>query len=175
MGGLIKVSQFFELLCDMFPEGNTMPTCNYDAKKILCPMDMEYKKIHACPNDCVLYRKQFENLHQCPQCGVSRYKKKDGDSEYDVRKGVPTKVLWHFPIIQRFTRLFTNANDAKLIRWCTVPFPGVAQKSKSTHGGTPQGTQGKVNRSSARGIAQEKTLPRKTSPKQRRRPSEDIA
>jgi len=33
--------------------------------------------------------------------GVSRYKKKDGDSEYDVRKGVPAKVLWYFPIIPR--------------------------------------------------------------------------
>jgi len=26
---------------------------------------------------------------------------------------------------------------------CTVPYPGVDQKSKSKHGGTPQGTQGR--------------------------------
>jgi len=29
----------------------------YEAKKILCSMGMEYRKIHACPNDCILYRK----------------------------------------------------------------------------------------------------------------------
>jgi len=33
-----------------------------------------------------------------------------------LKKDVPTKVLWYFPIILRLKRLFTNANDAKLIR-----------------------------------------------------------
>jgi len=60
-------TKLLELLSDIFPEGNTMPTCNYDSKKILCSMGMKYKKIHACPNDCVLYKKEFENLCQCPQ------------------------------------------------------------------------------------------------------------
>jgi len=46
----------------MLSEGNTLPTPNYDAKKILCPMGMEYKRIHACPNDSILYRKEFEDL-----------------------------------------------------------------------------------------------------------------
>jgi len=25
-------------------------------------MGMKYKTIHACPNDCILYRKEFEDL-----------------------------------------------------------------------------------------------------------------
>ncbi|RDX84873.1 hypothetical protein CR513_34011, partial [Mucuna pruriens] len=33
--------------------------CN-KAKKILYPIDMEFKKIHAYPNDCILYTKEFE-------------------------------------------------------------------------------------------------------------------
>jgi len=40
------------LLNEMLPNGNTLPTRKYDAKKILFPMGMEYKRIHACPNDC---------------------------------------------------------------------------------------------------------------------------
>ncbi|XP_047150699.1 uncharacterized protein LOC124822706 [Vigna umbellata] len=32
-------TELLELLSDMLPEGNTLPTRNYDAKKILCPMD----------------------------------------------------------------------------------------------------------------------------------------
>jgi len=40
---------------------------------------MEYEKIHACPNDCILYRKEFAKLRSSPKCVLSRYKVKDGD------------------------------------------------------------------------------------------------
>ncbi|XP_058766672.1 uncharacterized protein LOC131640279 [Vicia villosa] len=111
-------TELLELLCEMLPEGNTLPSRNYDAKKILCLMGMEYKKIHACPNDSILYRNEFEELNKCPTCGVSRYKVKDGDSDCDEStKRPPAKVLWYLPIIPRFKRLFTNENDAKNLRW----------------------------------------------------------
>jgi len=45
------------LLNEMLPEENTLPIRNYNAKKILCSMGMVYKRIHAYPNDCILYRK----------------------------------------------------------------------------------------------------------------------
>ncbi|XP_057443910.1 uncharacterized protein LOC130736075 [Lotus japonicus] len=61
---------------------------------------------------------EFENYDHCPKCKASRYKKKDGDSSDDVStKGPPAKVLWYLPIISRFKRLFSNANDAKNLRW----------------------------------------------------------
>ena len=37
-------TELLMLLNEMLPEGNTLPTRNYDAKKILCPMGMEYKR-----------------------------------------------------------------------------------------------------------------------------------
>jgi len=37
-------TELLVLLNEMLPEGNTLPTRNYDAKKILCPMGMEYKR-----------------------------------------------------------------------------------------------------------------------------------
>jgi len=64
------------LLNEMLPDRNTLPTRNYDAKKILCLMGMEYKRIHAFPNDCILYRKEFEGLKKCLKYGLSRYKEK---------------------------------------------------------------------------------------------------
>jgi len=69
-------TELLVLLNEMLHEGNTLPTRNYDAKKILCPMGIEYKRIHACPNDCILYKKEFEDLEKCPKCGSSRYKQK---------------------------------------------------------------------------------------------------
>jgi hypothetical protein len=81
-------------------------------------MGIEYKKIHACPNDCILYWKDNEEKDKCPKCMISRYKKKGDDEGSDVStKGPPAKVLWYLPIIPRFKRLFANATDAKNIRW----------------------------------------------------------
>ena len=49
---------------------------------------MSYEKIHAWPNDCILYRKKFENEVSCPVYGVSRWQKKINSEE--VRDGIPT-------------------------------------------------------------------------------------
>ena len=48
----------------------------YEAKKILCSLGLQYEKIHACPNDCMLYRKEFADNKSCPICGESRWQKK---------------------------------------------------------------------------------------------------
>ncbi|WVZ08611.1 hypothetical protein V8G54_021957 [Vigna mungo] len=68
-------TELLELLKDMLPENNTLPIRNYEAKKVLCPMGLEYQKIHACPNDFVLYIKEFASLKYCPTCDLSRFKK----------------------------------------------------------------------------------------------------
>ncbi|KAL3617125.1 hypothetical protein CASFOL_039519 [Castilleja foliolosa] len=108
---------FTELLIlfkGMLPEDNELPESNYKAKKILCPLGLGYKKIHACPNDCILYRKDFKNLHECPKCGISRYK--NSNDESGIKKP-PSKVLWYLPIIPRFKRLFASPTEAKNLRW----------------------------------------------------------
>uniref|UniRef100_A0A151UG77 Transposase-associated domain-containing protein n=2 Tax=Cajanus cajan TaxID=3821 RepID=A0A151UG77_CAJCA len=113
-----QFTELLELLKKMLPEGNTLPNRNYEAKKVLCAMGLEYKKIHAYPNDCMLYHGEFEGLHQCPKCELSRYRQKQDDSDYDVStKGPPAKVLWYLPIFPRLKHLFANANGTKLMRW----------------------------------------------------------
>ena len=78
-------------------------------------------KIHACPNDCILYRGEYENLDACPICSALCYKiRKDdpGDVKGEPpRKRVPVKVMWYSPIIPRLKRLFRNKDNAKLMRW----------------------------------------------------------
>ena len=51
---------------DMLSEENTLPKSYYQTKKILCLMGMEYQKIHVCLNDCILYRNEFEEMHNSP-------------------------------------------------------------------------------------------------------------
>ena len=104
----------------MFSRDNTFPKSYYQANKILCLMGMEYQKIHACPNDCILCRHEFEERHKYPRCGVSWCKVKDHDECSDdesTKKAPLAKVLWHLPIIPRFKRLFANGNDTKDLAW----------------------------------------------------------
>ncbi|KAK1614821.1 hypothetical protein QYE76_020338 [Lolium multiflorum] len=110
------------ILKKLFPRNNELPVSTYEAKKLVCPLGLDVQKIHACINDCILYRgEKYENLNKCPICGALRYKiRKDdpGDVEGEPpRKRVPAKVMWYAPIIPRLKRLFRNKEHAQLLRW----------------------------------------------------------
>lgn len=113
-------TELLDLLKQMLPEDNNLSDRYYDAKKILFPMDLEYTKIYAFYNDCIFYMQEYKNLDQCSEYGESRYKVNgnSGDDYDDVsKKCPPAKVLWYLAIILWFKILFTNADDAKNIRW----------------------------------------------------------
>jgi len=76
-------------------------------------MGMEYKRIHACPNDGILYRKEFEDLKKCPKCGSSQYKQKRNseDNGQIEREGFALKVVWYLPIMPKLKHLFANPKD----------------------------------------------------------------
>ena len=86
------------LMKRMLPRNNELPASTYEAKKLVCPLGLDVQKIHACPNDCILYRgEKYENMDKCPVCTALRYKiRKDdpGDVEGEPpRKRVPAKVM----------------------------------------------------------------------------------
>jgi Zn finger protein HypA/HybF involved in hydrogenase expression len=75
---------------NMLLEGNELPSKTYEAKKVVCPVGLDVHKIHACPNDCILYRgDEYEKLDVCPVCGAKRYKIRQNDTS-DVDRE-PTK------------------------------------------------------------------------------------
>jgi len=47
---------------------------------------------------------------------LSQYKHKDGESK-SKSKCHSLKVLWYLLVVSQLKQLFTNANDAKLMRW----------------------------------------------------------
>ena len=99
----------------MLPLKNELPLSMYEAKKTLNSLGMEYEKIHACPNDCVLYRKELKDASLCPTCGTLRWKTDNIGTKR--RKGVPAKVIWYFPPIPRFRRMFQSSKIAKELIW----------------------------------------------------------
>ena len=99
----------------MLPKDNTLPKNHYEAKNILCPVGMEYQKIHACPNDCILYRNEFAEMRTCPTCGVSCNKVNNHETSdvVTVENSRSTKVCWYLPTKSWFRRFFANGHDAK--------------------------------------------------------------
>ena len=47
-------SMIIDLLNDAFPHAR-LPTSFYEAKKMIKCLGLSYEKIHACPNNCMLY------------------------------------------------------------------------------------------------------------------------
>nr|AAV43864.1 putative polyprotein [Oryza sativa Japonica Group] len=85
-----------KLIKNILPGENKLPETTYEAKKIVCPLGLEVHKIHACPNDCILYRgEEYENLEACPVCKALRYKiRRDDPGEVDgqlTKKRIPAK------------------------------------------------------------------------------------
>jgi hypothetical protein len=140
-------SELLSLLANLLPKSNTLPTSTYRAKKLVCPLSLGVEKIHAYPNHCILYRKEYEFNMKSPVCGVRLYKrscnhvyadtmkkkiknknktaispeivddKADLDKEDTTKRKIPTLVMWYLPEVDHLKHVFFNPRDAKLVHW----------------------------------------------------------
>ena len=83
----------------MLPKDHKMPKNWRSARSYVTALGMDYHKIHACVNDCMLFYNNRAYATHCAVCKEPRYK--DGMQGTSV----PCKVLRHFPIIQSNTCL----------------------------------------------------------------------
>ncbi|GJW42233.1 zinc finger, CCHC-type containing protein, partial [Tanacetum coccineum] len=109
-----------ELLRDAFPHITSLPSSAHQTKKLTNDLGLGYKKIHACPNDCMLYWDKSEVEQSCHTCKASRYRS-DGDqlgeSSNSRKSKKPAKVLRYFPLISRLKRLYKCETTTKDMRW----------------------------------------------------------
>ena len=69
-----SVTALFKLMkTTILPTQNEMPKSRDIAKKILTDVGMDYTTIHACQNDCILFKGEYANLDVCPKCQESQY------------------------------------------------------------------------------------------------------
>jgi hypothetical protein len=47
--------KLLKMMKNMLPKDNELPASTYEEKKVVCTLGLELQKIHACPNDCILY------------------------------------------------------------------------------------------------------------------------
>nr|GEZ62791.1 hypothetical protein [Tanacetum cinerariifolium] len=103
-------------------KGYKLPPSYYAIKTTFKTIGLGYESIHACVNDCFLFRgEDHKDKQLCLVCNTSRWK----DSNTQGKK-VPKKVLRYFLIIPRLQRLYKSSHTAKEITWhatrkCTEP------------------------------------------------------
>jgi len=86
-------------------------------------LGLDYIKINACENHCVLFRKEYETLDICPICKASRWKIDDcgashvDDGHDNTRRRVPVKILRYFPLTPRLRRLYMSESTSSEMHW----------------------------------------------------------
>jgi len=108
----------------VLPEGHCVPDTLEKVQKVVRDLGLDYQKIHACINDCVLFRTEYADMDTCPTCGESRWKtsdsgEKEGSNIDDaaLKRRVPQKILRYFPVTPCLQRLYMRASTSKHMRW----------------------------------------------------------
>ncbi|XP_052189903.1 uncharacterized protein LOC127799721 [Diospyros lotus] len=108
-------NMLFEIIRSTFPVSETVPSSYYEARKFIQVLGLDYEKIDACLNDCILFRKEYVNYHECVKCGAPRWKSVAGKEDVTGKK-VPTKILRYFPLTPRLQRLYMSSKTASNMR-----------------------------------------------------------
>ncbi|XP_021770707.1 uncharacterized protein LOC110734887 [Chenopodium quinoa] len=110
--------ELMKLQCAAFPSAK-LHTSFHHAKKMVKNLGLDYKRIDACPNDCMLYWKERANDKSCHVCKASRWKLNEKQKEEGALpdEGVPAKVLRYFPLKPRLQRLFMCSKTTELMTW----------------------------------------------------------
>jgi uncharacterized protein (UPF0212 family) len=81
----------------MLSQPHRLPATREEARKQMITLHgLDYVRIHACINDCVLFQGELADLSKCPKCGEARYQR-DVSSPV-VPRNVSLKLTLFFTI-----------------------------------------------------------------------------
>ncbi|XP_074374487.1 uncharacterized protein LOC141714890 [Apium graveolens] len=86
-------SDLLVLIKEAFPEAN-VPVSFTAAKNIIKDLGLDYQKMHACPNSCMLYWGKNKDKIVCDNCGFSRWvlQEKKGTAANDDPERIISKI-----------------------------------------------------------------------------------
>ncbi|KAL0313401.1 UNVERIFIED_CONTAM: hypothetical protein Sradi_5739400, partial [Sesamum radiatum] len=76
------MNMILELMKDVLPKDNLVPSSFYWARKLPSGIWLGYKNIDACRYDCLLFWKENEHDNFCPVCNEPRWKYNDGKGKW---------------------------------------------------------------------------------------------
>ncbi|XP_060182289.1 uncharacterized protein LOC132611948 [Lycium barbarum] len=111
----VAFSDILALLKEAFPFSQ-LPESFNKARNMIKDLGLNYEKIHACPNDCMLFWKDNEKAENCSVCRSSRWKSV-GNALTNAKSKIPAKVLRYFPLKPRPQRMFMCPETSVAMRW----------------------------------------------------------
>jgi hypothetical protein len=90
----------------------------YYSTILLSDLKMSCQQIHACPNGCMLFRKEHADTNYCIKCKSSRYFEVDPNGDGQKRQTtIANNILRYLPVLPRIQRLFMTEDTAQQMRW----------------------------------------------------------
>jgi hypothetical protein len=87
------------------------------SKKMLSALGIEYEKIDACKDNCMLFYKEHKNEMKCVKCGKLKFIEVINEDSEKVTMKVAHKQLHYMSLTPRMKRLFLSKKIARHIRW----------------------------------------------------------
>ncbi|XP_074356308.1 uncharacterized protein LOC141696010 [Apium graveolens] len=117
-------SDLLELIKEVFLHVNLSSSFSA-AKGMIKDLGLDYQKIHACPNDCMLFWAENERLENCAKCGTSRWRvvekkakaRSDANIELASNPKISAKVIRYFPLKPRLQRMFLSSDFSSSMTW----------------------------------------------------------
>jgi hypothetical protein len=106
-----------KFIIDLIPVKHDMPKDLYQSMKIVSGLIMNYEKIDACENICMLFWKEHKDDTECMHYGRFRYVKVINKDEASVTTKVVVQQLHYIPNTPRLKRLFMCKETAQQMRW----------------------------------------------------------
>ncbi|XP_019252797.1 PREDICTED: uncharacterized protein LOC109231602 [Nicotiana attenuata] len=117
----VAFTNLLELLKEAFPFAQ-LPESFYKVTSMIKDLGLDFEKIHACPNDCMLFWNDNANVDTCSVCGSSRWKNVVNVLTNKKTK-TPEKVLRYFPLKPWLQRIFMCPETAEAMRWHATERP----------------------------------------------------
>jgi hypothetical protein len=105
------------LISDVLPNNHKMPKDMYQSKNLLSALGIEYEKIDACKDNCMLFYKEHKDEMKYLKCDKSRFVEVINEDDQKVMMKVAHKQLRYMPLMPRMKQLFLSKKTAKHMRW----------------------------------------------------------
>ncbi|XP_074377722.1 uncharacterized protein LOC141719247 [Apium graveolens] len=113
-------SDLLDLIKEAFPNVN-VPSSFNSSKVMIKDLGLDYQKIHACSNDCMLFWAENEGLDVAPSKPGWKVVEDRNGPNMDISKSkeykVPAKVLRYFSLKPWLQRMFMSSDYSNSMIW----------------------------------------------------------
>jgi hypothetical protein len=102
---------------DFLPNNHKIPKDMYQSKKLLSALAMEYEKIDACKDNCMLFYEEHKDETKCLKCDKSRFIEVINEDGKKVMMKVDHKQLRYMPLTPQRKWLFPSKKTAIHMMW----------------------------------------------------------